>query len=144
MRTKIQWDTGWKLYAIELLICGQVFQKNTNIRILQENLKKNKELEMWDMYLSIMLHLWTKIRFHLIFSNCFYPKLSLIKQKKKLKNNFHFPFLHCFYSVISTCNCQVFLFSLLSLFFLWQEKKLLWVVSYTKGDKVMLICISLL
>ena len=29
MRTKKK-VAGWKLYAIELLICGQVFQKNIN------------------------------------------------------------------------------------------------------------------
>ena len=39
MKTKIQRETGWKLYAIELLICGQVFQKNIN-RILKEKLKE--------------------------------------------------------------------------------------------------------
>ena len=46
MRTKMLRDVGWKLYIIELLICGQVFRKNINIRILLENLEKNKELEL--------------------------------------------------------------------------------------------------
>ena len=40
MRTKMQLDTGWKLCAMELLICGQGFQKNINIRILYEISKK--------------------------------------------------------------------------------------------------------
>ena len=40
MRTNIQGNTGWKLYAIELLIGDQVFQKNVSIRIMLENLKK--------------------------------------------------------------------------------------------------------
>ena len=33
------------LFAIELLICGKVFQKNINIRILQGNFKKIKKCE---------------------------------------------------------------------------------------------------
>ena len=33
-------NLGWKLYAIELLIYKQVFQKNISIRILKGNLKK--------------------------------------------------------------------------------------------------------
>ena len=41
----MQWDMGWKLYAIGLLFCGQIYQKNISFSILSENLKRKQRTE---------------------------------------------------------------------------------------------------
>ena len=36
---------GWKLYAIGLLFCGQIYQNNISFSILSENLKRKQRTE---------------------------------------------------------------------------------------------------
>ena len=42
----MQRDAGCKLYAIGLFICGKIYRKNMSFKILNQNLKKNKELKI--------------------------------------------------------------------------------------------------
>ena len=145
MRTKIQWDMGWKLYSIELIICGNVLQKNINIRILRENLKKKWRIGNVRNVFADYTALMNKISVLFDFVKLFLFKIKFYWTKKNLKNNLHFPFLHCFYSSISIFKCGLFLFHYYHYYF-YDEKNIFCflVASYTLRGKMKWICISLL
>ena len=79
------------------------------------------------MYLPIMLHVGRKFRLCLIFSNCFNPKLILIKLKK-LNNKLHFPFSHCF--------LWIFFIIIISIVFMTRKKIFGCLLHYGTQDEV--------
>ena len=99
---------------------------------------------MRDMCLPIMPHLCTKFRFYLIFSNCFYPRINLIKLKKSLSISFSFHFCIAFILLYQFANVNFFFFIIIiNIIFMTTTKIFFFWLPPIEG-KLKSICISLL
>ena len=84
----MQRDAGCKLYAIGLFICGKIYRKNMSFKILNQNLKKNKELKIWGMHMLI-IYLWTNTAENTVISPNFLANCPKLCGNCTFPQNFH-------------------------------------------------------